>query len=74
MRAPEALRCRSQAAISDSSCSRFRCAGSGIAAQDADLDLNHIQPAGVLTDMMECQSAQDAHPGNDSSELGLALK
>ena len=33
-----------------------------LAAQDADLDLDHVEPAGVLGSVVELQAAQDA-PG-----------
>ena len=52
MRAPEALHRRSQAAISDLRCSR-------VATRSSGADLDHIQPAGVLGDVVELEPAQD---------------
>jgi hypothetical protein len=31
-----------------------------LAAQDTDLDLDHVEPAGVLGSVVELQTAQDA--------------
>ena len=31
-----------------------------LAGQDADLDLHHVEPAGVLGDVVELQTAQNA--------------
>ena len=70
MRAPEALRCRSQAAISETSCSLGVDAPvEALAAQHADLDLDHVQPAGVLGDIVELQPAQ--HPSRFAGGEGL---
>src|SRR5258707_6173204 len=59
MRAPEALRCRSQAATSAmrlAFCSDTPV--EALAAQDADFDLHHVEPAGVLGRVGELQPAQ----------------
>ena len=49
MREPAALRCCSQAAISETRRSRAPMRRvEALAAQHADLDLDHIEPAGVL--------------------------
>ena len=63
MRAPAALRCRSQAAISlDEALRIVDSAVQALAAQHADLDLDHVEPAGVLGGVVELQAAQNA-PG-----------
>ena len=63
MRAPAALRCRSQAAhFADEALRIVNSFGQALAAQHADLDLDHVEPAGVLGGEVELQTAQDA-PG-----------
>ena len=63
MRARAVFRCRSQAAISGTR--RLRVVDSAIqalSAQDADLDLDHVEPACVLGRVVEFEPAQHA-PG-----------
>jgi hypothetical protein len=46
-----------------------KCRSSALADQDADLDLQHVQPAGVLGNVVEFQSAQ--HPSGFVGREGL---
>ncbi len=59
MRARAALRCRSHAAISAvellDACD---AAIEALGCRDADFDLDHIQPTGMLRDIVELQAAQ----------------
>jgi hypothetical protein len=40
-----------------------------LAGEDADLDLDHVEPAGMLWDVVELQSAQ--HPSRFIGRKGL---
>ena len=61
MRAPAALRgLVPSGGLGDKPGVAFDAPIQALAAQDADLDLDHVQPAGVLGDVVELQPAQ--HP------------
>jgi len=56
-----ALRCRSQAAISASKVMAvFDAAIEALAAQNADLDFDHVEPGSVFWGVVEFQTSQDA--------------
>jgi len=54
----DAFRCRSHAAISDSSNSRVGMRLSSFTAQDANLDFNHVKPTGILWSVAELRPAK----------------
>jgi hypothetical protein len=61
MRAPPALRRPSQAAIwAFEGFAVFDASVEALAAQDADFDLDHVEPGGVLWSVVELQAAHDA--------------
>ena len=63
MRATAAFRCPSHAAnFADEAFRVVDSAVQALTAQDADLDLDHVEPAGMLGGVVELKAAQNA-PG-----------